>query len=98
LLPGMYAQVKFNLTRSRPTNLVPGNAVVANAQGTRVATVAPDGRVHFVNVQLGRDLGTEVEVLEGLNGTERLITNPADTLGEGQPVQINESKEKGKKS
>jgi RND family efflux transporter MFP subunit len=98
LLPGMYAQVKFTLSRSRATTIIPGNAVVANAQGTRVVTVSPEGKVHFVTVELGRDLGGEVEVLSGLSGSEQVVTNPADTLTEGQAVQTNQSKGRGKNS
>jgi RND family efflux transporter MFP subunit len=98
LFPGMYAQVKFQVKRSEPTILVPGNAVVANAQGTRVVTISGNGRVRYVNVQLGRDMGTEVEVLKGLSGAEQLVTNPADTLADGQQVRVNETKDKGRKS
>jgi RND family efflux transporter MFP subunit len=88
LLPGMYAQVKFTLPRSHPVVLIPGSALVANAQGTRVAQVQPDRRVHLVTVQAGRDLGTEVEVLSGLAGSEKLINNPPDNLTEGQQVNV----------
>ncbi len=88
LLPGMYAQVRFTLPRNRPTIVVPGNALVANSQGTRVVTVTGDGHAHYVAVQVGRDMGTEVEIMTGLSGSEQLITNPADTLVEGQAVKI----------
>jgi RND family efflux transporter MFP subunit len=97
LLPGMYAQVKFTLPRTRSITIVPGNAVVANAQGTRVVAVTPDEHIHFVPVELGRDLGSEVEVTSGLTGSERIVTNPVDTLTEGQAVKTNSSEEKGKK-
>lgn len=98
LLPGMYAQVKFTLSRSQPVRVIPGNSVVANAGGTRVVSVTPDGRVHFLPVELGRDLGSDVEVSNGLTGAERIVTNPPDTLTEGQAVKTGEPKEKGKQS
>lgn len=88
LLPGMYAEVKFKLPRSHPVVLIPGNALVANAQGTRVARVGSDHHVHLVNVQAGRDLGTEVEILSGLSGTEDVVNNPSDILVEGQQVNV----------
>ncbi|MBE7157518.1 MAG: efflux RND transporter periplasmic adaptor subunit [Rhodospirillales bacterium] len=87
LLPGMYAKVKFTLARSHPLTVIPGNAVVANASGTRVVTIGADDHVHFVPVELGRDMGSEVEVLKGLDGSERVATNPPDTLTEGQSVK-----------
>ena len=88
LLPGMYAEVKFTLSRSHPVVLVPGSALVANAAGTKVAQVLPDKRVHLIDVQAGRDLGTQVEILSGLNGSENVINNPPDNLTEGQHVNV----------
>jgi len=88
LLPGMYAQVKFALPRSHPVVLIPGSALLANAQGTRVARVGPDGHAHLVVVQPGRDLGTEVEILSGLSGSEELVINPPDNLADGQQVNV----------
>jgi RND family efflux transporter MFP subunit len=96
LLPGMYSQVKFALPRARAIILVPGNTVVANSRGTQVVTIVND-RAHCVPVQLGRDLGTEIEILMGLAGSERLVTNPADTLAEGQQVQLPQDAPKEKR-
>ena len=97
LLPGMYAQVKFALSRGHGTILAPGNALLANSQGTRVVAVGADGRAHYMPVQVGRDMGTEVEILTGLTGSEQVITNPADTLTEGQAVRIESGAPKEKK-
>ena len=49
--------------------------------------MGPDQRVHYRRVELGRDLGAEVEIVSGLNGNEPLIVNPADDLEEGSPVR-----------
>jgi RND family efflux transporter MFP subunit len=88
LLPGMYAEVKFTLPRSHPVVLIPGSALVANAQGTRVARIDPDRRIHLITVQAGRDLGVVVEILAGLSGSEDLVNNPPDNLAEGQQVNV----------
>ncbi len=74
--------------------LIPGSALIANAQGTRVAQVR-NGRVHLVTVQSGRDLGTEVEVLAGLTGSEKVINNPPDNLTEGQQVNVVQTSQGG---
>jgi multidrug efflux pump subunit AcrA (membrane-fusion protein) len=97
LLPGMYAEVKFTLPRSHPVVLIPGSALVANAQGTRVAQVGPDRRVHLTTVQAGRDLGTEVEILSGLSGSEDVINNPPDNLTEGQQVNLIQASREGQR-
>src|SRR5712691_6828285 len=88
LVSGMYAQIQ--LVPVGPTRLlrVPANTLVFGAEGPRVVTVTRDRKVRYQEVQLGRDLGTEVEILDGLRGDEELITNPMDSLKEGASVQI----------
>jgi RND family efflux transporter MFP subunit len=87
LLPGMYAEVQFVLPRTRSMVLVPADTLVVNGSGTRVITLGSDQKVHYQTIQIGRDLGSEVEVLSGLQGGEQLVSNPVDSLVEGQPVQ-----------
>jgi multidrug efflux pump subunit AcrA (membrane-fusion protein) len=88
LVPGMYAEVKLEAMHPPMMLHVAGTAVVVDANGTRVATVAPDNTIHFVKVVIGRDLGREVEIMQGLTGNERLVNNPSDTLREGVKVQV----------
>jgi hypothetical protein len=51
-----------------------------------VACVGRGGAVEFRKVTLGRDLGTEVEVVAGLTGSETLVNNPPDDLRDGEAV------------
>jgi hypothetical protein len=44
--------------------------------------------VHYVSVQLGRDLGQSLEIVAGLSGTERLVVSPPDGLKEGTRVAV----------
>jgi RND family efflux transporter MFP subunit len=96
LLPGMYGEVKFTLPRSHPVVLIPGSALIANSEGTKVAQVQAGKRVHLITVQPGRDLGTEVEILSGLAGPEEVINNPPDNLTEGQEVNVVQTSQGGK--
>ena len=45
-----------------------------------VALITPENRLHFVTVQLGRDLGNRQEILDGLKGGDLLVSNPGDML------------------
>lgn len=90
LLPGMYSEVKFGVHRAKPATLISADALLTNAQGTRVATVDPQGRVHLHNVEIGRDLGAQIEVVAGLEPNQALILNPAETLTDGQQVIVGE--------
>lgn len=98
LLPGMYVTVTFAVHRNVPPLIVPAPALVTNAGGTQVAVVrgddakgggngGGDGTAHFQPVKLGRDFGTEVEVVEGLSPDDRVITNPGERLAEGVAVR-----------
>ena len=88
LLPGAYAEVHLGLADPRAAVRVPVSALIFRAEGARVAVVRDDGTVRLAAVTLGRDLGTEVEVLEGLAGTEAVVANPPDSLFDGQAVRV----------
>jgi len=87
LLPGAFVQVELVLPPSG-TVTVPFNALLFRGEGVRVAAVDGAGTVHIRPVKLGRNFGDSVEVLDGLAGGERLIVNPADSLAEGDKVQV----------
>jgi RND family efflux transporter MFP subunit len=86
LLPGMYAQVVFSITPAEAVWLIPATALITRTAGPQVLSVQRDRSVRYQSVQLGRDLGPSIEVLAGLEGTERLIVNPPDGLKEGARV------------
>lgn len=87
LLPGAYVQVSLPLAASRALS-VPANALLFRAEGTRVATVDAEGRVRLRTIQVGRNYGETVEVLDGITAGDRLIVNPSDSLAEGDVVTV----------
>ena len=87
LRPGMYADVKFHLVRSEPPLIIPASALIIRSGPPRVATVGTGNKVRFQVVQLGRDYGTSVEVVDGLSEKERLLVAPPDDLNEGDVVR-----------
>jgi RND family efflux transporter MFP subunit len=88
LLPGMYAQVGFTLSQARPSLIIPTSSLVIDHNGMHVVTVSRDRRVHFAPVTIGKDMGAEVEVLNGLQLSEQLVASPSDMLNEGQAVEV----------
>jgi RND family efflux transporter MFP subunit len=86
LLTGAYAEVHLKLPGSITTFTIPVNTLLFRSEGLRVAVVK-DGKATLLPVALGRDFGSEVEVLTGLNGEENLIVNPPDSIVSGQPVR-----------
>ncbi|HEY4047467.1 MAG TPA: efflux RND transporter periplasmic adaptor subunit [Acidobacteriaceae bacterium] len=87
LLPGMYAQVRFVLTRRQPAFVIPSSALIIDRSGMRVASVSSDDRIHFIPVEIGHDMGKQIEIVHGLRGDEALVTNPSDLLSEGQAIK-----------
>lgn len=87
LMPGMYANVTLHAARENPPLLIPSEALVARAQGTTAAVVDRAGKVHFTPIQVGRDSGTELEVLSGLEAGMQVIVNPNDKVREGVAVE-----------
>jgi RND family efflux transporter MFP subunit len=88
LLPGSYAQVHFAVPVQTTRISVPVNALLFRSEGPRVAVVGTDSKVHLKPVMIGRDFGTKVEILDGLQATDQIVVNPADSLEEGQQVNI----------
>jgi RND family efflux transporter MFP subunit len=85
LLPGAYVQVTLPLQASQSL-LASTNALLFRAAGTMVAVVDAQGRVTLRRVSVGRNYGTEFEVIDGISERERLVLNPPDWLADGQTV------------
>jgi len=92
LLPGSYAEVHLKLAGEASTFKLPINAIIFRTEGVRVAVVGANGKVALLPVTLGRDYGNSLEVVSGLDGSERIIVNAADSIEAGQAVRIAESK------
>jgi len=86
LMPGMYCQVRFQLTNPTPSIVVPHNALLVGSEGTRVAVVDGGNTVRIRRIAIGRDFGKEVEVISGIAEKDRVIMNPRDTIEEGMKV------------
>ncbi|HEY8048410.1 MAG TPA: efflux RND transporter periplasmic adaptor subunit [Ramlibacter sp.] len=87
LLPGAFVNVELVAAPSG-TLTVPANALLFRSKGTFVARVDGSGIVHLLPVRVGRNYGETVEVLDGLEGSESLVLNPADSIAEGDKVQV----------
>ncbi|MEO7598495.1 MAG: efflux RND transporter periplasmic adaptor subunit [Opitutus sp.] len=87
ILAGMFGQVRLRLTASAPLLVIPSNAVMLGTDGPTIATTDASRKIHLARVKLGRDFGTQVEVIEGLEEGAHVITNPSDSLTEGLEVE-----------
>ena len=88
LLPGSYTEVHLHTSSSAPALIVPVSALILEPDGLRVGTVDANGIAHLTRVTPGRDFGTTVEILNGLQPGQGVIANPPDSLTDGEKVRV----------
>ena len=76
-----------------PALKIPVSALIFRADGLMVATIKDGNHVAIVPVTAGRDYGNAVEIVGGLDGSERIVVNPSDSLNDGQAVRVAASAE-----
>lgn len=88
LLPGSFGEVHFTTSINAQKLTIPVNAMLFRQEGPRVAVVDSNGKVHLRAITIGKDYGTTLEILGGLEVGDRVIVNPADSIEEGQQVNV----------
>lgn len=88
LRPGMFAQANIKVPHPFGSVVIPGPALLTNAQGTQVLLVDKNNKIHFQNVTVGRDFGKVIEVTSGVRAGQQLISSPSDSLTEGETVKL----------
>jgi RND family efflux transporter MFP subunit len=91
LLSGAYAEVHLHLQNAQPAYTLPVNTLLFRSEGLRVAAVGPEQHAQLKEITMGRDFGSEVEIIAGLSGNESIIVDPPDSLIDGQTVRIAQS-------
>ncbi|HTT04219.1 MAG TPA: efflux RND transporter periplasmic adaptor subunit [Steroidobacteraceae bacterium] len=88
LQSGTYAEVHFNLKPQSGVLTIPATALIFQQNGMQVAVVGPNDRAQMRTVTLGRNFGTDVEILKGLSPGDRVIDSPPDSLSNGELVSV----------
>jgi RND family efflux transporter MFP subunit len=86
LTPGTYCRVELRIPRKTPSLIVPAEAIIFNRSGLNVAVVE-GSVVQIRRVTLVRDLGTTVEVNEGVKDGDQVILNPPINIADRQAVK-----------
>ncbi|MGN7917540.1 efflux RND transporter periplasmic adaptor subunit [Lysobacter sp. ESA13C] len=94
IVPDMGVRVSFleaakpaQAAQRKPSAMVPAAAIVQRDGKDNVFVVA-DGKVAQTAVTLGRKLGEDQEVTQGLSGGETVVLAPPDSLADGGPVRV----------
>lgn len=87
LLPGAFLSVHLKLHSKTTTVVIPVNTLIFRSEGMQVAVVR-NNRAELIPIAIGRDYGTEVEVVSGIAPGDEIIENPSDSLVSGAEVRI----------
>lgn len=87
LLPGAFVSVHLKLRSKTAAVVVPVNALIFRSQGMQVAVVR-NNRIELRPITIGRDYGTEVEVVAGVSTEDAVVENPSDSLISGMEVRV----------
>jgi RND family efflux transporter MFP subunit len=88
VFPGAYAEVHFKLAGNADSLRLPANTVLFRAAGLQVAVVDDTQHIKLKSIVQGRDFGNTIEVLSGIEGGDKVVVNPPDSLTDGAPVRI----------
>jgi hypothetical protein len=83
----MFVYATFRIAPTGTRWRLPATAGIFDAKGTRVALVQADNKIHFQQVDVGRDLGETVDIQGGLHGHEAIVAQPTVALQEGDVVR-----------
>jgi RND family efflux transporter MFP subunit len=87
LFTGSYAEVHLKVPSQNPTYIIPSNTLLFRTRNLQVGVVE-DGKAVLKNVTPGHDFGNEIEIVAGLDASDRVIVNPSDSLVDGEAVQV----------
>jgi RND family efflux transporter MFP subunit len=88
LFPGAYTEVHLKLKEGVPTITIPVSALLFRQEGLKVAVAKRDNTAELVSVTMGRDFGDFAEISTGLTGKEQIISNPPDSIIDGERINI----------
>ncbi|AQS87619.1 multidrug efflux pump acriflavin resistance protein AcrB/AcrD/AcrF [Neoasaia chiangmaiensis NBRC 101099] len=87
LWPDSYATAHFEAPGDPSVLILPENALLFRAQGMQVVEIV-NNRVHLVDVKVGINFGTTVQILGGVTTHDQIVANPTADMLEGQEVRV----------
>jgi RND family efflux transporter MFP subunit len=94
LLPGAYAEVHFDVRGVGNRLSLPVSALLFRPEGTMAVVVNSSNQVELKRLSIGRDFGSSVEILDGLDTSANVVDNPPDAIEAGEQVRVKASSDK----
>lgn len=92
LLPGMFARANVTVDQKENALMAPQRSIMRDPTGSTFAmVVTPDNKVEKREVTVGRALGTQWEILDGLKPGERVVIAGLQKISDGATVSPNDT-------
>ena len=88
ILAGGYTQIRLAIKIPDTFIILPSNTLLFNGKGLQVAVVAKNNTVLLKPIAINRDFGKTIEISQGLQVGEKVIIDPADSIFNGQKVEV----------
>ncbi len=75
LKPNMFANVALKPVSSDEVLTIPRSSVIRSGGMTRVVLAEGDGKYRSARIEVGREVADKIEVLQGLNADDRIVTS-----------------------
>jgi RND family efflux transporter MFP subunit len=85
--PGQYVQAKLTTAEVENGLSLPKSAILTQEKQTYCFAVERDGKVVRLPISLGIQAGPDIEIRDGLTGSEQVISVNASAFREGQIVE-----------
>ena len=88
LFPGAYVQVTLKIEGNKGDLTIPAGTLLFKSGKPAVGLVRPNGTVEIRKITINRDLGSQLEISQGLSESDQIITSPPPGLLDGTAVII----------
>jgi RND family efflux transporter MFP subunit len=88
LFPGAYVQVTLKIEGDKGDLTIPAGTLLFTSGKPAVGVVRPNGTVEIRQIAIHRDLGSTLEISEGLSQSDQVIASPPPDLVDGTVVII----------
>lgn len=91
LAPGAYTEVHLKVGRPVSTVIIPVSALLFRKEGLRVVSVqhtADSDTAKLIPITIGHDDGDTVQVVSGLDPDTPIVTDPPDSVIEGEKLHV----------
>jgi RND family efflux transporter MFP subunit len=87
-LSGAFLQTTLDIPIDGRGVLVPAASLLFEGTQPAVAVVGQDGKVAINKINIVRDLGTRLQVIDGLSPSDQIVVNPPPALATGMHVTV----------